>query len=143
MVTILDGLAGGLVATIAMTALMLALGDDSPPPTALFLAKYVGDGDPEAYAMPGMLLHVAYGIAAGGVFAALVPALGFVSVASVTTGVLWGVVYGVVLFAGGAGFWMNVVLGLEPAPKQVGAFLLFHLIYGLVLGGWLGAGVLG
>ncbi|MFW5934436.1 MAG: hypothetical protein ACOCQL_01145 [Halolamina sp.] len=81
-------MAGGLVATIAMTAFMLALGDDSPPPTALFMAKYVGDGDPEAYAMPGMLLHVAYGIGAGGVFAALVPALGFVSVASVTTGVL-------------------------------------------------------
>ncbi|MFW5934437.1 MAG: hypothetical protein ACOCQL_01150 [Halolamina sp.] len=52
-------------------------------------------------------------------------------------------VYGVVLFVGAAGFWMNVVLGLEPAPKQVGTFLSFHLIYGLVLGGWLGAGGLG
>ena len=143
MVTILDGLAGGLVATIAMTAFMLALGDDSPPPTALFLATYVGDGESDEYARPGMLLHAAYGIAAGGVFAALVPLLGFVSVASVTAGVLWGLTYGVALFAGAAAFWMNVVLGMDPEPKQVGAFLLFHLIYGLVLGGWLGAGVLG
>ncbi|NHX37213.1 MULTISPECIES: hypothetical protein [Halolamina] len=143
MVTLLGGLAGGLVATIAMTAFMVALGDDSPPPTALFLATYVGDGDPDEYATPGMLLHVAYGIAAGGVFAALVPVLGFVSVASVTVGVLWGLAYGVVLFAGAAGFWMHVVLPTDPEPEQAGGFLLFHLIYGLVLGGWLSAGVLG
>ena len=143
MVTLVDGLAGGLVATIAMTASMLALGDDSPPPTALFLAEYAGDGDPEAYAMPGMLLHLGYGVAAGAVFALVVPALGFVSVAGPTGGVLWGLAYGVLLFVGAAAFWMNVVLGLDPEPKEIGAFLLFHLIYGLVLGGWVGVGVLG
>jgi hypothetical protein len=45
-VTLLNGLLGGVLATIVMTALMMALGDDSPPPTALFLSKYVGDGPP-------------------------------------------------------------------------------------------------
>ena len=75
MVALVDGLAGGLVATIAMTAFMMALGDDSPPPTALFLAEFVGDGDPEAFAMPGILLHMGYGVVAGAVFALAVPLL--------------------------------------------------------------------
>jgi len=111
MVTLVDGLAGGLVATIVMTAFMLALGDDSPPPTALFLAKYVGNGDPEAYAKPGLLLHMGYGVAAGAVFALVVSALGFVSVADAAGGVLWGLAYGVVLFVGAAAFWTTVVRG--------------------------------
>jgi hypothetical protein len=38
MVTIVSGLVGGLVATIVMTIFMMTLGDDSPPPTALFWA---------------------------------------------------------------------------------------------------------
>jgi hypothetical protein len=143
MVTLIDGLAGGLVATIVMTAFMMALGDDSPPPTAVFLSKYVGDADAGAYAMPGMLLHLGYGVAAGAVFALAIPLLGFASVASTTGGVGWGLAYGVVLFVGAAAFWMNVVLGMDPEPKEAGAFLLFHLIYGLVLGGWVGVGVLG
>jgi hypothetical protein len=48
---------GGLVATVAMTAVMLALGDDSPPPTAALWAKFVGDEGPEAYRPQGMALH--------------------------------------------------------------------------------------
>jgi hypothetical protein len=142
MVELVDGLAGGLVATIAMTAFMMALGDDSPPPTALFLAEFVGDGDPEAFAMPGILLHMGYGVVAGAVFALAVPLLGVASVASATGGALWGLAYGVVLFVAAAAFWMNLVLGMDPERKQVGAFLLFHLIYGLGLGGWVGVGVL-
>ncbi|MFB6137931.1 MAG: hypothetical protein ABEJ42_06270 [Halobacteriaceae archaeon] len=92
--------------------------------------------------MQGMVLHLLYGIVAGGVFAAAIPALGFLSVASIGPAVLWGLVYGVVLFVGAAVFWMNLVLGLSPEPKMVGMFLFFHLVYGAVLGAWLGAGVL-
>lgn len=93
--------------------------------------------------MPGMLLYLGYGVAAGAVFALAIPLLGSASVASTTGGVSWGLAYGVVLFVGAAAFWMNVVLGMDPEPKEAGAFLLFHLIYGLVLGGLVGVGVLG
>jgi len=143
MVTLIGGLVGGLVATIVMTVFMMTLGDDSPPPTALFWSKYVGDGEPEEYMMPGMVLHMLYGVIAGGVFALVVPALGFVSVATLGSALLWGLVYGFVLFLGAAVFWMNVVLGLDPEPKMVGMFLFFHLVYGAVLGGWVGYGILG
>lgn len=139
-ITLLGGLVGGLVATIVMTVFMMALGDDSPPPTALFWSKYVGDEGAESYMMQGMVLHMLYGVIAGVVLALVLPVAGFGDVALVTAlGV--GIGYGVVLFAGAAVFWMRVVLGVDPEPGQIGMFLLFHLIYGIVLGGVLGVGI--
>lgn len=139
-ITLLGGLVGGLLATIVMTAFMMALGDDSPPPTALFVSKYLGDGEPDEYMMPGMALHILYGIGAGVVLAAVLLAAGFDNVALlIALGI--GVAYGIVLFVGAAAFWMNVVLGLEPEGKAVGLFLFFHLAYGAVLGSVFGAGV--
>lgn len=143
MVTLIGGLVGGLVATIVMTVFMMVLGDDAPPPTAIFWSKYVGNGDPGDFVTQGMVLHLLYGIIAGGVFAAIVPVLGFVSIATVGSTILWGLVYGVVLFAGAAVFWMKIVLGMEPEMKMVGMFLFFHLVYGGVLGAWIGLGILG
>jgi hypothetical protein len=139
--TVLNGLAGGLVATIVMTAFMMALGDDSPPPTALFWSKYVGDGDPGEYMTQGMVLHMLYGIIAGVVFVVAVPAAGL-SIGSMTTAVLFGLAYGFVLFVGAAVFWMNIVLDLDPEMPMVALFLVFHLIYGVVLGAWLQLGFL-
>jgi len=120
---------------------MMNLGDDSPPPTALFWSEYVGDGSPDEYMMQGMVLHMIYGIVAGGVFAVGAGVLG-VSVAGIGGGLLWGLAYGFLLFVGAAVFWMNVVLGLDPEMKMVGMFLFFHLVYGAVFGAWIGLGVL-
>jgi len=133
MVSILSGLIGGLLATIVMTVFMMALGDDSPPPTAALWAKYVGDEGPESYMMQGMALHMMYGIVAGGAFAVGVTALRL-GVTTLTSGLLWAVVYGLLLTVVGAVFWMRVVLAMEPEPAMVGMFALFHVIYGVVLG---------
>lgn len=62
MATILGGLIGGLLATIAVTVFIMTLGDDSPPPTAALWSKFVGDEPPEEYVLPGMVLHMLYGI---------------------------------------------------------------------------------
>lgn len=139
--TVLDGLVGGLVATIATTVFTMAVGDDTPPPPAMFWAKYVGDGEPDDYVMQGMVLHLLYGIVAGVVFVVGVPLAGL-SIGSITTAVLYGLAYGFVLFVVGAVFWMNVVLDVDAELPMVAAFLLFHLIYGGVLGGWLELGIL-
>jgi hypothetical protein len=138
--SVLSGLAGGLIATIVMTVFMMALGDDSPPPTAALWSKFVGDGPPADYMMQGMALHMLYGIGAGTVFAVLVPIVG--SSLSLATAVGLGLAYGLVLTVGGAAFWMKIVLGMDPEPATVGMFTLFHLIYGGVLGGWLTAGLI-
>ncbi|MFC6952721.1 hypothetical protein [Halorubellus litoreus] len=132
MVTLLGGLVGGLVATIAMTMAMMLLGDGSPPPTAALWSKYVGDGAPDDYMPQGMLLHLLYGIGAGGAFAFALPVLGFGS-AGIVTVLGLAVAYAVTLTVVGAAFWMKVVLAMDPEPKQAALFGVFHLTYGVVL----------
>lgn len=138
--SVLDGLAGGIVATMVMTVFMMTLGDDSPPPTAALWSKYVGDGPAEEYMMQGMVLHILYGIGAGAVFALSLPVVG--GGLSLATAVGLGLVYGIALTVVGAMFSMNVVLGMDADPAVVGTFAFFHLVYGGILGAWLGLGVL-
>lgn len=138
--TLLNGLAGGLIATIVMTVFMMTLGDDSPPPTAVLWAKYVGDGPPENYMPQGMALHMLYGIGAGVVFALVVPLMGFSL--TLVTAVVLGLAYGLALTIVGMVFWMNLVLGMDPDPGMMATFLVFHLVYGSVLGAWLTLGIL-
>lgn len=129
------------MATIVMTAVMMVMGDGGPPPTAALVAKFAG-GDPADYAMPGMILHLVYGIVAGAVFAVGIPLLGF-SLGSIGVAIGLGLVYGIVLMIGGMLFWMRVVIGMEPAKGMMMMFGTVHVIYGVVLGAFLGAGILG
>lgn len=68
MASVIAGLISGLVATIVMTIVMIVMGDGGPPPTAALVAKFAG-GNPADYEIPGMVLHLFYGIIAGAVFA--------------------------------------------------------------------------
>lgn len=139
MVSILTGLVGGLIATFVMTAVMMSLGGDSPPPTAALWAKYVGGGDPDDYMPQGMGMHLLYGTVAGAIFVVVFSVINIgVPVGSLVGGLGWGLVWGIVLFVVSMVFWMNVVLDMDPQPKQAGTFLLFHLVYGVVLGAWVG-----
>ncbi len=141
MPSLVAGLAGGVVATVAMTIAMMMLGDGGPPPTARLVAKFAG-GDPEAHAMPGMALHVIYGVAAGAVFAVGVPLLGL-GLDSIPVAAGLGLVYGLVLMIGGMVFWMRTIIGMEPDRSMMTMFGTVHVIYGVVLGAFIGAGVVG
>lgn len=112
MASVLAGLVGGIAATIGMTLVMTVMGDGGPPPTARLVPKFRG-GTPEDYAMPGMALHMAYGIVAGAVFAVGVPLVGL-SLDSLVVAAGLGLVYGLVLMVVGMGLWMRGVLGMEP-----------------------------
>jgi hypothetical protein len=124
-----------------MTAVMMVMGDGGPPPTAAFVATFAG-GDPEDYAMPGMVLHISYGIVAGAVFAVGVPLLG-PSLESTASAAGLGLVYGIILMVGGMLFWMRGVIGMEPDRDMMVMFGSVHVVYGVVLGAFLGAGALG
>ena len=133
--SVLTGLIAGLIATVVMTMFMMTMGDDSPPPTAAFFAKYIGDGGPEAYVKQGMVLHMLYGVTAGVAFAVGSTALALdVGADALVGSVLWGLAFGLVLMIGGMLFWMRVVLAMEPDPKTMGALGFFHVVYGVVLG---------
>lgn len=92
--------------------------------------------------MQGLVLHLFYGIVAGGIFALVVPLFEFIEVDTLVLALLWGLLFGFVLFIGGAIFWMRIVLDIEPDRKMVGMFLLFHLMYGIVFGVWIGLKIL-
>lgn len=139
MASIAAGLVGGLVATIGMTIAMMVLGDGRPPPTAALVAKYSG-GDPADHKKPGMLLHLLYGVVAGAIFVVGVPLLGL-NLDSFAVAIGLGLAYGVVLMIGGMAFWMRTVLGMEPDRDMIQTFGLVHVLYGLVLGAFVGAGV--
>jgi len=140
MASVIAGLAGGVVATIVMTIAMMVMGDGGPPPTAGLVAKFAG-GEPGDYAMPGMALHLMYGVLAGVVFAIGVPLLGL-DLGSLAVAVGLGVVYGLVLMIGGMMFWMRMVIGMEPDRSTMTMFGTVHIVYGVVLGAFVGAGIL-
>lgn len=140
MASIIAGLAGGVVATFVMTIAMMVMGDGGPPPTAAFVAKFAR-GEPEDYAMPGMVLHLLYGIIAGVVFAVGVPLVGL-SLDSISVSIGFGLVFGIVLMIGGMMFWMRMIIGMEPDRSRMMMFGTVHVIYGVVLGAFLGAGII-
>ena len=140
MASVIAGLAGGVVATIVMTIAMKVIGDGGPPPTAALVAKLAG-GDPNDYAMPGMILHLIYGTLAGVVFAVGVPVIGL-NLGSIAVATGLGLVYGIVLMIGGMIFWMRMVMGMEPDKSMMMVFGIVHVIYGVVLGAFLGAGII-
>lgn len=140
MTLLVAGLVGGLVATIVMTVTMMAVGDGGPPPTAALVAKFAG-GTPEAHRKPGMLLHLLYGTVAGAVLAVGAPLVGL-SLGSIGVAIGVGFGYGVALMIGGMVFWLRLVIGVEPDREMMTVFGIVHVVYGIVLGAFLGTGIL-
>lgn len=123
-----------------MTIVMMVMGDGGPPPTARLVATFA-DGSPEEYAMPGMALHLLYGTVAGGVFAVGAPLIGL-GLGSIGIAAAYGLLYGIVLMIVGMAFWMRMVIGMEPDRGMMVMFGTVHAVYGIVLGAFLGAGIL-
>jgi hypothetical protein len=138
--SVIAGLVGGAVATVVTTAVMMVMGDGGPPPTARLVARFAG-GDPGDYAMPGMALHFLYGVVVGTVFAAGLPLVGL-GLGSLAAAAVLGLVYGLVLMVVGMGLWMRLVIGMEPDRDTMVAFGTVHVVYGVVLGLFLRAGIL-
>lgn len=133
------GLKSGLIATVVMTVFRMPI-SESLPPTAEFWARYVGGGEPEDYPLIGLALHLAYGAAAGGLFAAILGApAGRREVERERVGVVLGVVYGVLLSFFGERVLLRWLLGLDPEPDERFVFHVSHVVYGLTLGAWMGS----
>lgn len=137
---LIPGLAGGLIATVVMTVVMMVVGDGGPPPTARFVAKFAG-GEPEEHRMPGMVLHILYGIGAGGALAVGAPLVG-IELSDVAVAVGVGLAYGLALMVVGMVLWMRLVIGAEPDKRTMVAFAAAHVTYGVAIGAFISTGVL-
>ncbi len=138
MASVVGGVAAGLVATIAMTAAMAALGGGGQPATARLLAHVAG-GSPADHAAAGMALHLCYGTVTGVVVAVGAPAIGLALDGAIAVGL--GLACGIALMISGTPFWMRPVVGLEPDREMLVAFGAIRLTDGLVSGACLGAGL--
>lgn len=136
-VTTLTGAVWGLAGAIAMVVVMNARGGDDPPPFAVFWAKFLGDGNPKAAMPQALSLHAIYAIVAGAVYTLVFNPVGDsvgLAITGFTGGVVWGIVFAVILLIGAMVFWGNLVLDMDPSGEQFQTIALAHLAYGLVLG---------
>ncbi len=122
----------------------------SLPPTADFWAQFVGDGAPEDYPVPALVLHFIYGGTAGAAFAASLRGRESVDAddprydrqrgpptysGEVPTTVA-GLLYGLALSAFGERFVLGGLLDVDPDDRV--AFHVGHALYGITLGAWVG-----
>ncbi|MFC6756311.1 MULTISPECIES: hypothetical protein [Haloarcula] len=128
------GCVGGLVATVVMTVYRIPV-FKALPPTAEFWARFVGGGDVEEYFVPGLLLHLLYGVIGGAVYGILAS---FVDVddpvARERLSVLSGVAYGLGLSAFGSRVVFVRLLGRELQSEDALVFHVGHAVYGVTLG---------
>lgn len=133
------GLLSGGFATLVMTVFRIPI-SRSPPPTSWLWAEYIGEDDPEDYPVPGLVLHLVYGVFGGGVFGALVgPLIRGTDFDRELLGVGYGIVYGVVLSVFGQYVLLDRLLGMDLSHDETFVFYVSHLVYGLSLGTWFGS----
>lgn len=135
---VLLGLSGGAFATLLMTLFRMPIAD-SLPPTANFLARYLG-GEPEDYPLSSFVLHFLYGIGGGGLFGLLVSERGGTTRAEIELRHIgFGLIYGLAFSLFGSRIVIKHVVGMDLERDEALIFHVGHAIYGVSLGAWLGS----
>lgn len=122
-VTRLTGAVWGLVGAVAMVVVMNVRGGDDPPPFAVFWAKFLGDGNPDQAIPQALSLHAIYAVVAGAVFVVVFTPLGDsvgLALIILTGGIVWGLVYAVILLVGAMAFGGNSSSTSTWAPTSAG-----------------------
>jgi hypothetical protein len=128
------GVVGGIVGALAMGGLVLAM---NTPTLAVAIPSLYALAPPPNPGL-GMVVHVSHGAVLGVAFAAVVGVLDLNSTGKVVgLGVAWGVATWVVLAALLMPLWLSAVgsPASPPFPNFAPPSLLWHVVYGGVLGG--------
>ena len=128
------GVLGGIAGALVMGGLVLGM---NPPVLVVAIPSLYGLAPPPNPGV-GMAVHVSHGAVLGVAFAALVGASGIESAGKrVGLGIGWGVVTWVGLAALLMPVWLSVVgsPASPPFPHFAPPSLLWHAVYGAVLGG--------
>jgi hypothetical protein len=128
------GVAGGIAGALVMAVLVVAM---NPPTLAVAIPSLYGLAPPPNPAA-GIFVHTAHGAVLGVAFAGLAGVVDLRSPKSLlAAGLGWGVLTWVVLAALVMPVWLGVVgsPASPPFPNFALPSLLWHAVYGLVLGG--------
>lgn len=132
------GVVSGLLAGLALDALMRAFTVRAPDGTAITMIGYVGRAIHPSGPWIGWVAYVLYGAVIGGVFAYILSD----QTLGARLGAFWGVVYGLGWWVIACAAFVPILIGHFPfgeeareALRQV-AFPLFagHVVYGSILG---------
>ena len=125
---------GGIAGAAVMGVLIVLMNDTVIAVAIPSLYTLAPPQNPAA----GLFVHVSHGAVLGVVFAGIVGAVGADSTGKLLgLGALWGVVTWVVLAALVMPVWLGAVgsPASPPLPNFAPPSLLWHVVYGLVLGG--------
>ena len=125
---------GGIVGAAVMGALMVLMNDMVIAVAIPSLYTLAPPQNPAA----GLFVHVSHGAVLGVVFAGIAGAVGADSTGKLLgLGAIWGVATWVVLAALVMPIWLGAVgsPASPPLPNFAPPSLLWHVVYGLVLGG--------
>jgi hypothetical protein len=128
------GLLGGIVGALAMGGFVFFM---NPPTLAVAIPSLYGLAPP-ANPAAGLFVHTIHGAVLGMVFAGLASAVDLDTTSTVVAGGLaWGAVTWVAFAALVMPVWLSAVgsPASPPLPNFAPPSLLWHLIYGLALGG--------
>jgi len=133
------GCVGGVAATVAMTVYRIPA-FKALPPTAEFWARYVSGEGAEDHFVPGLLLHVLYGVMGGAVYGLMAS---FTDIhddnVRERVSVIGGFGYGLALSVFGSRVVFVRLLGRKLQPEDALVFHLGHAIYGVTLGTFVAA----
>lgn len=131
---LLNGVVGGAVATASMSVFREPV-TRSLPPTASFLSRVTGD-DPGDHRLAAYLLHLCYGMSAGGIFG-VASAHGPIRLRdSLRAHLASGGAYGLFLSVFGRRVVLPALTKLDLDPDEATMFDVGHLVFGLALGAW-------
>ena len=128
------GVVGGIVGAIVMGGLVLAI---NTPTLAVAIPSLYTLAPPASPGL-GLAVHLSHGAVLGVVFAGIVDTLELEStVSQLGAGIGWGVVTWIVLAALVMPVWLRAVgsPASPPLPNFAPPSLLWHAVYGAVLGG--------
>ncbi|WP_423745341.1 hypothetical protein V5735_04940 (plasmid) [Haladaptatus sp. SPP-AMP-3] len=132
-----NGFVGGLFSTVVMTVFRESV-SVSYPPTADFLARYVG-GNPDEHPLGAFFLHALYGAVAGGFFGIAFGEGSNSALDAETEGTIAGLGYGLLLSIFGERVMLGRLVGLTLEEDESTIFHAGHAIYGIALGAWVGS----
>jgi len=127
------GVAGGILGAAAMGAFVLVM---NAATLTVAIPSLYGLAPP-ASAAAGLFVHLSHGAVLGVVFAAIVGAVGLESPReTVAAGAVWGVVTWAVLAGLVMPVWLSAIgsPAQPPFPNFAPPSLLWHLVFGVVLG---------
>ena len=131
------GIRGGFFATLVMTVFRAPTAQ-SLPPTAEFLERYLR-GAANEYHLTSLVLHFLYGTSAGALFGPLSTTVVGETNEPETVGIGIGTIYGLTMSVFGHRVILERFLGMDLTTDEEAIFHAGHLIYGLVLGVWVGS----